>query len=151
MREIVHELGLATRALRRSPGHAILATLILACGLGLTLFMFGAINAYVLKPLPYPEETFLQENLHDLDRLFQEGDLFLAALAQLLDQHRAEFGVSNTQNLQNDGDDALEIELGGQFDLHPLQRAEQPAQEALLEVLPYAAAELFEAFYDGVD
>ncbi len=52
---IFNELRLALRSLRKSPGHAILTTMILACGLGLTLLMFSAINAYVLKPLPFPD------------------------------------------------------------------------------------------------
>jgi len=55
MDAVRQELRVALRALRRNPGHAMLATLILASGLGLTLFMFSAINAYVLKPLPFPD------------------------------------------------------------------------------------------------
>ncbi|MCP4903270.1 MAG: ABC transporter permease [bacterium] len=49
------EFRRASRALARKPGHALLAIAILSGGLGLTMFMFGAIEAYILRPLPYSE------------------------------------------------------------------------------------------------
>lgn len=59
MAEIGRELRSALRSLARQPGHAVLATAILACGLGLTMYMFGAIEAYVLRPLPYHDSSHL--------------------------------------------------------------------------------------------
>jgi len=58
-----HDLRLSFRSLRRAPGFFALATLLLAVGIGSTLYMFGAINGYVLRPLPYP----------DADRLVHAG------------------------------------------------------------------------------
>jgi predicted permease len=55
----VTDLRLAFRSLLKSPGHALLAVLILSTGLALTLLMFASINAYVLKPLPFPESQQL--------------------------------------------------------------------------------------------
>src|SRR5687767_10071879 len=49
------DLKTAGRSLRQSPGFALFATLALAVGIGLTLYMFGAINAFVLRPLPFKE------------------------------------------------------------------------------------------------
>ncbi len=64
------EVRHALRALVKTPGFTLTATLILALGLGLTMYMFGALNAYILRPLPYPES---EELLHfELSRP-QEG------------------------------------------------------------------------------
>jgi putative ABC transport system permease protein len=49
------DLKTAGRSLRQSPGFALFATLALAVGIGLTLYMFGAINAFVLRPLPFKD------------------------------------------------------------------------------------------------
>ncbi|MCM2270800.1 MAG: ABC transporter permease, partial [Thermoanaerobaculia bacterium] len=49
------DLRTSLRALAKSPGFALFATLALAAGIGLTLYMFGAINAFVLRPLPFPD------------------------------------------------------------------------------------------------
>ena len=50
---LVQELRFATRALARSPWFTATAVLMLAAGLGLSMYMFGAINGFVLKPMPF--------------------------------------------------------------------------------------------------
>jgi predicted permease len=45
----------AYRQLRRSPGFAIAATLILAIGIGVTTAMYSVLYAVVLQPLPFPQ------------------------------------------------------------------------------------------------
>jgi len=47
------------RSLGRNPGFLVLATLLLAVGMGLTLYMFGAIDGFVLRPLPYRDSARL--------------------------------------------------------------------------------------------
>ncbi len=47
------ELRFATRALARNPWFTATCVLMLAAGLGLAMYMFGAINGFVLKPLPF--------------------------------------------------------------------------------------------------
>ena len=49
----------ALRTLARNPWHAIVATSMLAAGLGLTMYMFGAVNAFLLRPLPFPDQEEL--------------------------------------------------------------------------------------------
>ncbi|MGH8194537.1 MAG: ABC transporter permease [Woeseiaceae bacterium] len=55
MQAIFHEMRQALSQLRHSPGFTSAALLILACGLGATMFMFTAVKAYMLTPLPYAE------------------------------------------------------------------------------------------------
>ena len=47
------ELRTIVRALARAPGFLLLAIAILTTGIALTLYMFGAIDGFVLRPLPY--------------------------------------------------------------------------------------------------
>jgi putative ABC transport system permease protein len=50
---LTHELGFALRSLARSPWFTSTCILMLAAGLGLSMYMFGAINGFVLKPMPF--------------------------------------------------------------------------------------------------
>ncbi|HVF34557.1 MAG TPA: ABC transporter permease, partial [Candidatus Saccharimonadia bacterium] len=43
----------ALRSLARSPWYAVTAIAMLGAGLGLTMYMFGAINSFLLRPLPF--------------------------------------------------------------------------------------------------
>ena len=52
---MLRDLRLALRALRRQPGFAVLAVVILALGLGATTTTFSLVNAAVLRPLPFPD------------------------------------------------------------------------------------------------
>jgi putative ABC transport system permease protein len=49
------DLKCAFRSFLRSPLHAIMTVAILAVGIGAVTLMFSALNASVLRPLPYPE------------------------------------------------------------------------------------------------
>ena len=52
---MLHDIRFALRSLARSPGFTLVSVLMLAVGIGLSLYMFGAINAFALKPLPFPD------------------------------------------------------------------------------------------------
>ncbi len=52
---LVADLRLALRSLRREPGIALLAILMLGLGLGATTAVFSLVNGVLLNPLPYPQ------------------------------------------------------------------------------------------------
>lgn len=52
---MLQDIRFAFRTLLKTPSFSILAILILALGLGGVTYMFGIINAMVLRPLPFPE------------------------------------------------------------------------------------------------
>jgi putative ABC transport system permease protein len=52
---LARDLAQAVRTLRRHPGYTIVAVLSLALGIGANTAVFSLLDAFVLRPLPYPE------------------------------------------------------------------------------------------------
>ena len=63
--DFLRDLQFAGRNLRRSPGFAALAVLIMALGIGANTAVFSVVNGVLLKPLSY----------HDPDRIVTLTDL----------------------------------------------------------------------------
>lgn len=55
LEETARNLRLSLRTLRRNPGFALTAVLVLALGLGASTAMFSALDRILFRPLPYPE------------------------------------------------------------------------------------------------
>jgi len=53
METVVQDLRFALRQMRKNPGFAVTAILILALGLGASVAVFGFVDAALLQPLPY--------------------------------------------------------------------------------------------------
>ena len=56
---IFQDLHFSLRQLRRNPGFALTAILILALGVGASVAIFAFVDAALIKPLPYPDPTRL--------------------------------------------------------------------------------------------
>ncbi|HEU4628268.1 MAG TPA: ABC transporter permease [Gemmatimonadaceae bacterium] len=83
LEDAVGDAHLAVRALRRRPALTAAAVLTLALGIGANTAIFGAVNAVILRPLPYPHPdrlVLLWEQNPDRDWYQQ-----LAAPANFLD------------------------------------------------------------------
>lgn len=52
---MIHDFRFALRSLARTPGFTLVSVLMLAVGIGLSIYMFGAINAFALKPMPFAQ------------------------------------------------------------------------------------------------
>lgn len=104
----LQELRFAYRGLLRSPWFTLTAVGMLAIGLGLTMFMFGAIQSFILRPPPFPHgESMI--HIGYADSLTQNESLeiptgdFLTMRREQTAFARFEAFSEGTVNLSGDG------------------------------------------------
>lgn len=78
---LMQDVRFGLRRLRRSPGFAVVVTVVLGLGIGATTVIYSALRAVVLEPLPYPEA----ERLVAIYEVTPEGWDFSTSQANFLD------------------------------------------------------------------
>ena len=74
LESVLHDVRFAFRQIRRQPGFTLLATAILALGIGASVAIFGFVDAALLEPLPYANPNRLLDvaensNVHQRSNL----------------------------------------------------------------------------------
>jgi len=67
--QLAREIRVSLRSLGRTPAFFAFATLLLTAGIGLSLYIFSAVNGFVLRPLPFRgADRLVHVELADLER-----------------------------------------------------------------------------------
>ena len=111
IRDLAADLRYAGRGLRRNPGFAALATLVMALGIGANTAVFSVVHAVLLRPLPYDSP----------DRIVTLNTAFLTS-----GQTQGLVSIANFRDWrdQSSSFDAMATYRGGEYPVTPDRVAE---------------------------
>ena len=99
METVVQDLRFSLRQLRKNPGFACVAIVILALGMGASVAIFAFVDAALIKPLPYPDPARLVA-VNESSAGFPRNDL---SYADYLDWKRANTVFSSLEVFNSTG------------------------------------------------
>jgi putative ABC transport system permease protein len=106
---LVQDIRFGLRTLRKSPGFTAVAVLTLALGIGANTAIFSIVDAVLLRPLPYPHASRLEQVVSS----YPDGNVAVVSATKFLfwKEHNHTFSTLAAYNLQAGG---LNLTGGGQ-------------------------------------
>ncbi|MES2824515.1 MAG: ADOP family duplicated permease [Pseudomonadota bacterium] len=104
---IMNDLKYAIRLLSKKPGFTILTTLVMATGIGLSVFLFSFLNSLIFKPLPFENGDSLIQISASQNGVWKVGTLNLHDYYEIRTnlKNLAEFGSYKNVSLNVSGRD----------------------------------------------
>jgi predicted permease len=84
---LIQDLRYGARMLRKNIGYTALAIVVLALGIGVNAAIFSAVNAALLRPLPFPRPERLMQVMHIAPKNVAGGGMFGVATGNFVEWH----------------------------------------------------------------